>query len=299
MISTLATKRVRVVLVNPTREFGQKTGAFVQALRSRIPRAKFVENDALPHFTYDFAHYDVKDYSEGKEKGIFRAHEDFLRGQLLEAEREDQTILLVSGRYHEDTAPLLAASRESMGVDVATICFDQHLDFRGSYFTAGSFLRWLIEQQHMSGQNLYVVGAHQPIDRDLGILPTLRSRFSHLDFSDTGDAFEALVSEFGRPFGWQIYGLLAWDRLVQWGQERGIHRIYTPGEVPVDSVQFLSFDADVSYEDGYFETASALDPFFERIRRNGLVAAHISEMDSPDSNFEAPELADRFAMLYR
>ncbi|HVN67475.1 MAG TPA: hypothetical protein VMT55_03815 [Candidatus Sulfotelmatobacter sp.] len=193
--------------------------------------------------------------------------------------------MLVSGRFHEFSAPFLAALQAGEDVGPKVVSFDRHQDCHSNRFVAGGFWRWLIDQKRLKGNDLIMVGAAgRPILslfreflRDEVIAQAIEyyssTKCDVFDFGPAAEEAAAAVAKRSRyrvrgpitPDGWQalqqrirsddqqaIAGLYALVTERKWVEDSGIRLVNDPekaeqvSQLPAKGEKmFVSFDGDV------------------------------------------------------
>lgn len=291
-----------MVLINPKRDFGPKTRAFVRAFWKQADvRVNVVETHSLPHFNYNYQTYNPHNYSVAMERDIYAAHKSYQARQFREARREGERVVAVSGRYHEDSAPMLTAFRAEGGIAPKVACFDAHIDWSGSLkrpsdLSAGSFWRWMIDKNMLNGEDLHAIGALRPKKNSAEVNALIKAAVVVLQAKNK-DQFVLLASGLAeRGFSLdEINSLCHWEADLEFKEENGIRMGEELALHPSGEVVSISFDADVGFEGGAFPKVAFLVPHFRRLRENILAFIHISELDSPLCHFNVSELAGLFA----
>ena len=309
------TPRIRLITVPP---YGANTRRFIRALATSNLVAFHAEVDGLPHYDYDYEGYNPRDYSPAKAQQIFAAHHEVDAEHFLAARREGESLVKVSGRFHEKSAPLVVAVKEEMGEFSRVLFFDEHLDMFGSVFDAGGFLRFLVEEYNLSPELLHQVGAlfsHTITDGAIDWEQVIRDGYPQAVANPRQHyrqiAGQTLVAQALR--GQLVIGaegegtqprelsqgyllLQAVEAVrrtleVMWVKENGIELVGSPLNLPPTDNYLVSFDGDVGNQVGFHSRVSSLVPYFRQIRRANILAWHFAELDSPYCSYEPEELA--------
>lgn len=305
--------KIRLVTVpaaRPSAPYGPKTQEFIRNFLAN-PRlnTQLIEDPSLPHFSYCYQTYYPYDYSQEKAEDIFQQHLVYYTEQIRTAFEQGETIVLISGRYHEFTAPFLVAIQTILDQKVKVASFDQHLDcFGKNRFAAGSFFRWLIEKQYLDPQDLTMVGIppfninnnlsamiyelfpgaiEDPLTHYTEIVEKLTIAEIQKRIISNFDNLDELRQDLIKKHCINKVALCL-ERL--WVHLQQIRIINDPEYIPAENV-LLSFDADISH----YDYSTTYLPYFEKI--NTLVGIHIAELDSPDCIFDMSRLSQHFVNM--
>jgi hypothetical protein len=308
---------IRLLAVHP---YGSRTGRFIEALRRRPgKRVEVVEANDLPHLEYRKGTYIPAWYTEEVAMNIFMAHARFYEEQWRAAMAQDQGLCSVAGRFHEGFAPFYCAAKTVTEKRIRVNIVDAHLDCFSAKLSGGSYLRWLIVNEHLTGEDVVVVRPDVIVNDGISLSEIVDNLLNNMARSLAKQWYADYVS--GRPLDLvaiaeervrvqpilQILGgtfempgtigsilarRISRELEKNWATKHGIRFGVGPSLVLSSGPALINFDGDASFEGSILRNVDALAPYFARMQMAQVLGAYYCELDSPDCNFDPEALAE-------